>query len=176
MCSSGGCTLVALALWLQYTWDMATVVRYTDSLSRTWRFEPTAIVAAHRRVYARRGIRDLVSIMSGLGLSPSETGRLFGVRRQAVNAWLREGVPQTRLAEVARVAQATAALRSFFKAERLPAIARTAMPDLGQRTVLETIEARGAEPVLRLVDALRSWTPPSEDEAERRDMRKAQGS
>jgi hypothetical protein len=104
--------------------------------------------------------------MSGLGLSPAEAGQLFGVRRQAVSAWLREGVPQTRLAEVARVAQAAAALRSFFKPEGLPAIVRSAMPDLGQKSVLETIATRGAEPVLRLVDALRSWTPPSEDEAE----------
>jgi hypothetical protein len=130
-------------------------------------------VAAHRRIYARRGIRDLVSIMSGLGLSPAEAGQLFGVRRQAVNAWLHEGVPQTRLADVARVAQATAGLRSFFKPERLPAIVRSAMPDLGQKSVLETIAARGAEPVLRLVDALRSWTPPSEDEAELRERQQA---
>jgi hypothetical protein len=148
---------------------MATVVRYTEFPSRTWRLEPASIVAAHRRVYARRGSQDLVSVMSGFGLSPAEAGRLFGVRRQAVNAWLREGVPQTRLAEVARVAQATAALRAFFKAERLPAIVRGAMPDLGQRSVLETIATRGAEPVLRLVEALRSWTPPSDDEAELRE-------
>lgn len=152
---------------------MRTVVRYTEFPSRTWRLEPASIVAAHRRIYARRGIRDLVSIMSGLGLSPAEAGQLFGVRRQAVNAWLHEGVPQTRLADVARVAQATAGLRSFFKPERLPAIVRSAMPDLGQKSVLETIAARGAEPVLRLVDALRSWTPPSEDEAELRERQQA---
>jgi hypothetical protein len=148
---------------------MPTVVRCTDILNRTWRFEPASIVAAHRRVYARRGIRDLVSVMSGLGLSPAETGRLFGVRRQAVNSWLREGVPQARFADIARVAHATAALRSFFKPERVPAIVRTAMPDLGQKTVLETIATRGAEPIFRLVEALRSWTPPSEDDAERRE-------
>ena len=111
--------------------------------------------------------------MSGLGLSPAEAGRLFGVRRQAVNAWLREGVPQTRFADVARVAQVTAALRSFFKSERLPAIARSAMPDLGERSILETLATRGTEPVLRLVDALRSWTPPSEDEAELRETQEA---
>jgi hypothetical protein len=66
-------------------------------------------------------------------------------------------VPQTRLADVARVAQATAALRSFFKPERLPTIVRGAMPGLGERSVLETFAMRGAEPVPRLVDALRSW-------------------
>jgi hypothetical protein len=152
---------------------MQTVVRYPQVLPRTWRLEPASIVAAHRRVYARRGIRDLVSVMSGLGLSPAETGRIFGVRRQAVNAWLREGVPQTRLADVARIAQATVALRGFFKPERLPAIVRGAMPDLGQRSVLETLAMHGAEPVLRLVDALRSWTPPSENEAELRGANEA---
>jgi hypothetical protein len=152
---------------------MSTIVRYTGFPRRTWRLEPASIVAAHRRVYARRGIRDLVLVMSGLGLSPAEAGRLFGVRRQAVNAWLREGVPQTRFADVARVAQVTAALRSFFKSERLPAIARSAMPDLGERSILETLATRGTEPVLRLVDALRSWTPPSEDEAELRETQEA---
>src|SRR5437660_2152899 len=152
---------------------MPTVVRYTDSPSRTWRFEPASIVAAHRRVYARRGIRDLVSVMSGFGLSPGETGRLLAVRRQAVNSWLQQGWPPPRLADVARVAQATTALRSFFRPERLPAIARTAMPDLGQRSVLDTIATRGAEPILRLVEALRSWTPPSEDAAERREAHEA---
>jgi hypothetical protein len=152
---------------------MPTVVRYTEFPSRTWRLEPASIVAAHRRVYARRGMRHLVSVMTSLGLSPAEAGRLFGVRRQAVNAWLRRGVPQTRLAEVARVAQTTTALRTIFKPERLPAIVRSAMPDLGQRSVLETIATRGAEPVLRLVDALRSWTPPSEDETELREGEEA---
>jgi hypothetical protein len=47
------------------------------------------------------------------------------------------------------------------------------MPDLGQRSVLETFAMRGAEPVLRLVDALRSWAPPSENEAELRDAKEA---
>jgi hypothetical protein len=47
------------------------------------------------------------------------------------------------------------------------------MPDLGQKSVLETIATHGAEPVLRLVDALRSWTPPSEDEAELREGQEA---
>ncbi len=149
---------------------MPTVVRYVDFLSRTWRLEPASIVAAHRRVYARRGIRDLVSIVSGLGLSPAETGRLFGVRRQAVNSWLKKGVPQSRLADVARIAKATAALRRFFKPERLPTIVRTPMPDLNQRTILEIIAMHGAEPILRLVYALHSWTPPSEDDAERRGL------
>jgi predicted transcriptional regulator len=103
-------------------------------------------VAARSRIYDRQGIRNLVSVMSGLGLSSAAAGQLFGVQRQAVIAWLREGVPQNRVAEVACVAQATAALRSFFEPERLPTIVRSAMPDLGQRSVLETIATRGPDP------------------------------
>ncbi|MEA2663066.1 MAG: hypothetical protein QOI11_10 [Candidatus Eremiobacteraeota bacterium] len=147
---------------------MAVVVCHTDRPSRTWRFEPASIVAAHKRVYARRGIHELVFIMAAFGLSPAETGRLFHVRRQAVNAWMHEGVPLPRLAQVGRVAQAAEALRGFFKPERLPAIVRGAMPALERRSILETIATRGTEPVLQLVEELRSWTPSSESTQELR--------
>jgi hypothetical protein len=147
---------------------MAVIVCHVDRLRRTWRFEPSSIVAAHKRVYARRGIRELVFIMAAFGLSPAETGRLFHVRRQAVNAWMLEGVPLPRLAQVGRVAQAARALRGFFKPERLPAIVRDAMPALEQRSVLDTIATRGTEPVFELVQGLRSWTPSSESNRELR--------
>jgi hypothetical protein len=143
---------------------MAVIVRHTNRSSRTWRFEPASIVAAYRRVYARRGIRELVYVMAAFGLSPAQTGRLFHVRPQAVHAWIHDGVPLPRLAQVGRVAQTAEALRGYFKPDRLPAIARCALPALEHRSILSTIAARGTEPIFEFIEGLRAWMPPSTSE------------
>jgi len=141
---------------------MSIVVRHTDHPARRWRFEPASIIAAHRRVFARRGVHQLVSIMTAFGTSPADTAKMFNVRRQSVDKWMRVGVPQDRLADVGRVAQSAAALRGFFRPERLPEIVRGPLPALGDRTILDALSSRGPEAIFELVDGLRSWTPPSE--------------
>ena len=145
---------------------MAVVVRHTNYPARRWRLEPASLIAAHRRVFARQGIQQLVSIMTSFGTSPAETAKLFHVRRQALNKWMRVGVPQERLADVGRIAQSATALRAFFRAERLPMIVRGPMPALAERTILDTLATDGSDPIFALIDGLRSWTPPSENARE----------
>lgn len=55
----------------------------------------------------QRGGRDLGRILRIWGLNRSEAGRLFGVTRQAVATWLRDGVPVDRSEQVADLAAAT---------------------------------------------------------------------
>jgi hypothetical protein len=121
--------------------------------------------AAHRGGNGR-GIAQLVSIMRAFGLTTAETGSLFGVRRRAVNMWLVTGVPQSRLADVVQVAEVAAALRRFFRPERVPAIVRGPIPALEERSILDTIATRGTEPIFKLIDGMRSWIPPSESSGE----------
>ncbi len=110
----------------------------------------------------RSGARELELIITAFALSPTEAAWLFRVPGQAVNVWMHEGVPLSRIGEVARVAQAAEALLSLFKAERLPEIVRHAMLALGQRSILDTIATSGTKPIFELVEGLRSWSPSAE--------------
>ncbi len=97
--------------------------------------------------------------MTVFGLSPEGAGRLFGISRQAVNLWLQRGVPAERLASVGRVADLGHRLTRTFRKERLPEIARTPMPGLGGRSILETIASEGIGPVDELIVRARSYVP-----------------
>jgi hypothetical protein len=93
-------------------------------------------------------------------LSPTKTGRVFGVSRQAVNAWLTKGVPADRLADVDRAGQLAAELTRTFRRERLPQIVRGPIPALNDRSILESLRTDGPGPTLAALDRLRSWVPP----------------
>jgi len=111
------------------------------------------------RVYARRGLRALGRIERTFGLSKSGLGRLFGISRQAVDEWLAKGVPASRIADVGRIADLAAALERRFIPERVPQIARAAIPGLGGRSILDAIAVDGPVPVLELLERAFSFIP-----------------
>ncbi len=117
------------------------------------------VPAYFRREYGKKGASSLVRLASIFALNPAEVGRLFGVSRQAVNEWRRKGVPMARVADVGRVAALADALYGRFVPERLPQIVRSALPGLGNVTILETIATRGSGSVFELLDDAFSWTP-----------------
>lgn len=78
-----------------------------------------------------------------LDLSMPELGRIFRVSRQAVEQWAQRGIPAERRADVDRVREGCAWLRSVFKAERIPSIARTPARALDGRTMLQLLESEG---------------------------------
>ncbi len=93
------------------------------------------------RLELRLGESDLARIQAVFGLSVTELAQLFGVRRQAVSAWLLTGVPAARRAKVASVAAIADILAYRLKHERIPGIVRRAAPAYGGRSMVEVIAA-----------------------------------
>lgn len=121
--------------------------------------DAAAIGRIYERVYARRGLRGLTRIERTFALSKSALGRLFGISRQAVDEWLAKGVPAGRAADVGRIADLAGALERRFIPERVPQIARAAIPGLGGRSILDALAADGPVPVLELLERAFSYIP-----------------
>lgn len=74
-------------------------------------------------------------------LSNAAAARLFGVSRQAFSKWLHSGSPADRADDVARVAAITDLLDRYVKRERIPAVVRRPAPVLGNRSIIDMLEA-----------------------------------
>lgn len=99
----------------------------------------------------RLGDSDLARVQAVFGLSVTELAELFGVRRQAVGAWLTTGVPAARRAKAAAVAAVADILAYRLKRERVPGIVRRVAPAYGGRSMLEVIAAGEEEWLLESV-------------------------
>ncbi len=105
-------------------------------------------------------VRDklLASIEEPLGLNKTETGRMFGVSRQAVDSWHESGVPGARQEKAAAVAAVADLLARRLKPERIPGIARRPADAYGGLSMLEMIvEDRHLE-LLAIVRASFDWS------------------
>lgn len=76
-------------------------------------------------------------------LSASEGARIFGVSRQALSKWRRQGPPADRAPAIAALAAATDLLDRFVKRERIPAVVRRPAAVLGGRSLYEAACAGG---------------------------------
>lgn len=83
--------------------------------------------------------RQLDRIMRTWGLSRTELGDLFGVTRQAVSKWIRDGVPSDRAAQLADVEAITDLLDRYLKRDRVPAVVRRRAEGLGGSSLLELV-------------------------------------
>ncbi|HSM64693.1 MAG TPA: hypothetical protein VK860_00165 [Ilumatobacteraceae bacterium] len=70
-------------------------------------------------------------------ISASQLGEMFGISRQAASKWLTDGAPASRRDQVALLGQATDLLDQWVKRERIPAVVRRPVEQLGGRTRLE---------------------------------------
>lgn len=93
------------------------------------------------------GDEALSEIRSILGLSEHELAELFGVRRESVMGWRRNGIPQTRQASVGRLLDLARVLHRDLKPERIPEIVRTHDDWLTHGTMLATIAREGPDAV-----------------------------
>jgi hypothetical protein len=96
-------------------------------------------------------------IAETLGLTETELGRLFGVRRQAVGQWRERGIPSSRQAKAATVASICDLLGHRLKPERIPGIARQPAPAYGGLSMLEMIERDRHERLHELVRRSFDW-------------------
>jgi hypothetical protein len=92
-------------------------------------------------------------------LSNAAAARLFGVSRQAFSKWLVKGPPADRAEDVSRVAVITDLLDRYVKRERISAVVRRPAPLLGDRSIIEVLEAgqygEAAEKVRAMFDLRR---------------------
>lgn len=85
------------------------------------------------------GQHPLRRIMQAFGLSKTELGGLFGVRRQAVDQWLVRGVPPDRQDKVATLEALADLFERKLKAGRLAGVARRPADAYGGATMLDLI-------------------------------------
>lgn len=96
-------------------------------------------------------------LMDALGLSKTELGSLFGVRRQAVDQWLARGVPSERQEKVQTLLGIVDLLERKLKPGRLPGVARRRADAYGGKTMLELITAGRHGELLGLVRDSFDW-------------------
>jgi len=91
-------------------------------------------------------VAPLERLLTLWGLSASEAARAFGVSRQALSKWRRDGVPADRAPALADLAAATDMLDRRIKRERIPAVVRRAAANLEGRSLYDLAgEGRHAE-------------------------------
>jgi hypothetical protein len=87
-------------------------------------------------------VSALEEIQQTLGLSSAEAGALFGVTRQAVDQWRKNGVPTDRVADVERTRDVARVLYEELIPERIPQVVRNPARGLGDRSILQVLGER----------------------------------
>jgi hypothetical protein len=104
------------------------------------------------------GEDPLLRLMEAWGLSLTELGGLFGVRRQAVSQWVTRGtVPPDRREKLTTLLALTDLLERKLKAGRLPGVARRATDAYGGESMLDLIRADRERELLELVRESFDW-------------------
>ena len=83
----------------------------------------------------------LPALIAAWRLSVTDVARLFGVRRQAVQQWLEDGVPAARQPKLLAILSIADLLERNLLPERIPAVVRTPSPADGGRSMLEALAA-----------------------------------
>jgi len=102
---------------------------------------------------------QLAAIRDTLCIKTPELAALFGVRRQAVEQWIKNGVPISQIATADRLYEVVDELARRFKPQRLPAIVRGPMPILGGRSILETLVSDGPAAIFEFFYRWASYVP-----------------
>ena len=96
----------------------------------------------------RRAARSFARTLRAWGLSQAEAARCFGVSRQAIGQWLRQGAPAERKTVLSDLAAATDLLVHYLKRDRIPAAVRRPIPALDGVSLLELLAAGDTRGVL----------------------------
>jgi hypothetical protein len=103
------------------------------------------------------GDDGLSRLMSSFQLSKTDLADLFGVRRQAIDGWLKKGVPADRQEKVHTLVALADLLERKLKPGRLPGVARTPADAYGGLTMLEMIERDRHRELLALARQSFDW-------------------
>lgn len=100
-----------------------------------------------------RSAQSLSAALAAWDLNQSEAAELFGVSRQAMAKWLKQGVPGDRQRQVGDFLSATKVLNHYLKPTSIPAVVRRAAPSLGGKSLIECF-ARDTAKALNLCRAM----------------------
>jgi hypothetical protein len=102
-------------------------------------------------------MHPLRRIMEAFDLSKTDTARLFGVSRQAIDHWLANDVPAERTEKVTALLSLLDILQRKLKADRLPGIARRHADAYGGATMLDLIVADRHDELLDITRRSFDW-------------------
>lgn len=97
-------------------------------------------------------------LVDAFGLSKTELAGLFGVRRQAIDGWLANGVPAERQEKLVTLLDIVELLDRKLKAGRLPGVARRPAGIYNGHTMLELISADRHHELLERIRASFDWS------------------
>jgi hypothetical protein len=97
-------------------------------------------------------------LADAFGLSKTELAGLFGVRRQAIDGWLANGVPAERQEKLVTLLDIVELLDRKLKAGRLPGVARRPADVYDGHTMLELISADRHRELLESIRASFDWS------------------
>jgi transposase-like protein len=119
-----------------------------DAPSHAWLRELTEVL--------EREVRSdpLERFMLAWDLSASEAARAFGVSRQALSKWRRDGMPADRAPVLADLSAATDILERRLKPERIAAVVRRTAPVLEGASLYDLALAGRHADVLQAVTAM----------------------
>lgn len=83
--------------------------------------------------------QPLLRVKEAFGLSKTELASLFGVTRQAIDSWLRKGVPVERQEKLNTLVSLVELLERKLKPDRLPGVARTPADAYAGLTMLDMV-------------------------------------
>jgi hypothetical protein len=137
--------MVAVDIWLRYGVAVARSRpmpdSLTDSLAEEVVLRTGGDTALLRQIVDRLdhqlNASPLQRTVRLWDVSASQLGEMFGISRQAASKWLNDGAPASRRDQVALLGQATDLLDQWVKRERIPAVVRRPVEQLGGRTRLE---------------------------------------
>lgn len=129
---------------------------------------PTWLIEVPEKLDYRRFSRFVQLELAGAGtglerllaaweLTVTDLGRLFGVRRQAVQQWLDEGVPPSRQPKLSVVHRIADLLERNLLPGRIPAVVRMRAEALDGASMLELIAADRHDHLLAIVERSVDW-------------------
>lgn len=103
----------------------------------------------------------LARVTKLFGLDRTELARLFGISRQALDHWRRQGVPPDRQAKLTTILSIGELLDKNLRPGVVPGVVRTPAPAYDGRTMLQRIEADDHAALLESVRASFDWALPA---------------
>lgn len=92
-----------------------------------------------RQTRREQRVQDTIAFsraLATLGLTQQDAADLFGVSRQAVQKWLKLGVPSDQAVRVGDLKVLADLLSRYIKADRIPAVLRRPARSLGGQSLL----------------------------------------
>ena len=99
----------------------------------------------------------LLRVKELFGLSNVELAQLFGVKRQAVEQWMMESTPSSRLTKLEAILRIGECLERKLKPKRLPMVARRKTANFGGRSILEMLQANREDELAESLQRSLEW-------------------